>query len=66
MSRCRVDGIEVMPPASHADFFFPTVGFAMTRLADGRTFGSRMRRRTAWRPGDKVTVGNALLKAQNA
>lgn len=62
--RCRVDGVEEMRPTSHAEFLFRTVVYRITRLADGRSFRVRMPGRTAWRPGDEVTLENALLEAR--
>ena len=63
-SQCRIDGIEEVRPASHAEFMFRSAIFTFTRLADGRTFRVRMPRQKAWRPGDVVTLEDAVLEAE--
>ena len=65
-SRCRIDGMEEVPPLSHADFMFRSAIYMLTRLDDGRSFRVRMPRRTAWRPGDVITLETAALEAGNA
>jgi len=65
-SRCRIDGIEEVPPLSHAEFVFRPAIYTVTRLSDGRSFRVRMSQQAAWRLGDVVTLENAALEARHS